>query len=229
MSTLTVTLFFPPLDPQDSAQDVASALSLKFPIHFGGGVVNRAQLVGLIAKLQGSLSDGPQTSIDNGNIIDKDITIYKDSVVIEKDKKAVGDDAISNDTAKQPREQQLRGGDVVSDDVRVNLLPALIATTLGGEQQQQQQRKEGSEDSAAEVKSSLGDPSETREEMGDSLMCTTGDDGDSRQSKAATATMAPQATSVDMSGECTTEHGLDYGNYIGDHQQTTATARLARV
>lgn len=216
MSTMPVTLFCPPLDPQDSAQDVASALSRKFPIHFGGGVVNRAQLVGLIAKLQGSLrhKDGPQTSIDKGNIIDKDnIVTDKDNIVIDKDKKVVGDDAIPNETTKQPPEQQHHGDDVVSDYVRVNLHPAIMATALERERQQQQ-RKEGSEDSAAEVKSSLGDPSEKREEIGDSLICTTGDDGDSLHSKAGPAAMAPQATSVGMVGECTTEHGLDYGNGI---------------
>lgn len=197
----------------------------------------------LIAKLQGSLSstgvkDDPQTCIeeddisekdsiiiardttidkgilfDKGNIVDKDNIIDKDSIVIDSDnKKTVGDDAIPSETMKQPQQQHRHGGNMLSDNVRVTLLPALTATVLGGDQQKK--GKEGSEDSAAEVKSSLGDPSEKREEIGDSLICGGGVSLQSKTATAAAATAAPQAPSVDMLGECTIERGLDYGNEL---------------
>ena len=134
------------------------------------------------------------------NTIDKDINA-KD--IIDKDivGRTAGNNAIPSETTKQSREQhRQQGGDVPSDDVRSNRLPALIATVSTGEEQ----RSEGSDDSAAKIKSIIGDLSEKCEEVDeDSLIRATGGDVDSLQSKAVTATMAPQATSVDISGKCT--------------------------
>lgn len=117
---------------------------------------------------------------------------------------------------------------MVSDNVRVkHLLPALLATVVGTDEQK---GKEGSEDSAAEIKSSLGDPSEKREEIGDSLICGGVVSLQSKTATTATA-VAPQATSADTLGECTTriEHGLDYGNERCDIiVHITTPARWAR-